>query len=58
VNLAGCVLFGISAIAGYVVPTMGSELDLAAANWNTAAGAACFFACAFAGLVHRAPAVA
>jgi hypothetical protein len=58
VNLAGCVFFGISAIAGYVVPTTGSELDLAAANWNTAAGAACFLACAVAGLVHREPAVA
>ena len=51
VNLAGCVLFGISAIAGYVVPATGSVLDLAAANWNTAAGAACFFACAVGGLV-------
>ena len=50
VNLAGCVFFGISAIAGYVVPATGSELDLAAANWNTAAGAACFFACAVGGL--------
>ena len=50
VNLAGCVLFGISAIAGYVVPATGSELQLAAANWNTAAGAACFLACAVGGL--------
>ena len=25
-------------------------LDLACANWNTALGAACFFACAVAGL--------
>jgi hypothetical protein len=44
VNLAGCVLFGISAIAAYVVPSTGSILDLAAANWTTALGAACFFA--------------
>jgi hypothetical protein len=50
VNLLGCVLFGISAIAGYVVPSHGSELDLAAANWSTAAGAACFLACAVGGL--------
>ena len=48
VNLLGCVFFGVSAIAGYVVPSSGSMLDLAAANWNTAAGAACFLACALA----------
>lgn len=46
VNLLGCVFFGISAIAGYVVPSTGSILDQAAANWNTALGAACFLACA------------
>jgi len=50
VNLAGCVLFGIAAVAGYVVPSSGSVLDLAAANWTTAAGAACFLACALATL--------
>jgi hypothetical protein len=44
VNLAGCVLFGVAAIASYVVPATGSILDLAAANWTTAAGGACFFA--------------
>ena len=47
-NLLGCILFGISAIAGYVVPSRGSMLDLAAANWTTAAGAACFLTCALA----------
>jgi hypothetical protein len=46
VNLLGCVFFGISAVAGYVVPSTGSMLDLAAANWNTSLGAACFLACA------------
>ncbi len=46
VNLLGCVFFGISAVAGYVVPATGSMLDLAAANWNTSLGAACFLACA------------
>src|SRR4051794_4742996 len=51
VNLLGCVLFGVAAVAGYVVPAEGSDLDLAAANWTTAAGAACFLACAAAGLV-------
>ena len=48
VNLLGCVLFGVAAIAGYVVPSSGSMLDLAAANWTTAAGAGCFLACALA----------
>ena len=46
VNLLGCVFFGISAVAGYLVPSTGSMLDLAAANWNTSLGAACFLACA------------
>jgi hypothetical protein len=46
VNLLGCVFFGISAVAGYVVPAKGSMLSQAAANWNTALGAACFLACA------------
>ena len=48
VNLLGCVFFGISAVAGYVVPSDGSMVDLAAANWNTSAGAGCFLACALA----------
>jgi YrhK-like protein len=42
INLAGCVLFGISAVASYIVPETGSILDLAAANWTTALGALCF----------------
>jgi hypothetical protein len=42
VNLAGCVAFGISAVAGYVVPSTGSALDLAAANVWTSLGALCF----------------
>jgi hypothetical protein len=46
VNLLGCVFFGVSAVAGYVVPATGSMIDLAAANWNTSLGAACFLACA------------
>jgi hypothetical protein len=46
VNLGGCVFFGISAVAGHVVPATGSVLDVAAANVTTAAGAACFLACA------------
>jgi hypothetical protein len=43
VNLAGCVLFGISALASFVVPSTGSVLDLAAVNWCTSLGALCFF---------------
>jgi hypothetical protein len=43
VNLLGCLLFGASAIASYVVPASGSILDLAASNWTTALGALCFF---------------
>jgi len=46
VNLLGCIFFGISAVAGYLVPSTGSLLDQAAANWNTSLGAACFLACA------------
>ena len=43
VNLLGCVFFGISAVASFVVPASGSILDLAASNWLTALGALCFF---------------
>jgi len=50
VNLLGCVFFGISAVAGYVVPSQGSVIDLAASNWNTSLGAACFLACAVGAL--------
>ena len=46
VNLVGCILFGIAAVAGYVVPAKGSVIAQAAANWNTSLGAACFLACA------------
>ena len=42
VNLLGCVAFGISALASYVVPSTGSALDLAGANAFTALGALCF----------------
>jgi hypothetical protein len=56
VNLLGCVFFAISAVAGYVVPSSGSTLDLAAANWNTSLGAACFLACALDTLRSNRPA--
>jgi hypothetical protein len=42
VNLAGCVAFGISAVASYVVPATGGVVDPAAANAFTALGALCF----------------
>jgi hypothetical protein len=51
INLVGCVFFGIAAVAGYLIPSTGSLIDLAAANWNTALGAACFLACALATLL-------
>ena len=43
INLAGCVFFAISAIASYIVPSTGTIVDLAAANFTTALGALCFF---------------
>ncbi len=51
INLLGCIFFGISAVAGYLVPSTGSLINLAAANCNTALGAACFLACALATLL-------
>ena len=42
VNLLGCIAFGISAIASFVVPSTGSVMDLAAANVTTAFGGLCF----------------
>ena len=50
-QLDGCIFFGVSAIAAYVVPSSGSMIDLAAVNWNTSLGAACFLACALATLL-------
>jgi hypothetical protein len=44
VNLLGSVLFGISAIASFYVPSTGDILALGPANFSTAAGAACFLA--------------
>jgi hypothetical protein len=42
---------GISAVAGHLVPSTGSLINLAAANWNTALGAACSLACTLATLL-------
>ncbi len=49
VNLLGCVLFGVSAVAGYA--STGQLLDVAVANWTTTFGAACFLAVGLAPLV-------
>jgi hypothetical protein len=42
VNFAGCVAFGVSAVAAYVVPSTGSAIDLAASNAFTSLGGLCF----------------
>ena len=56
-NLAGSVAFGISAIAAFVVPKTGTELDLAASNVTTALGALGFLAGALL-LMRSTPAAA
>jgi hypothetical protein len=42
VNLLGCLAFGVSAVASYVVPTSGDERNLAVVNIFTSLGALCF----------------
>ncbi|GAA2135616.1 hypothetical protein GCM10009844_01060 [Nocardioides koreensis] len=42
VNLAGCVAFGVSAAAAYVVPSTAEALDAGVANATTALGALAF----------------
>ena len=42
INLAGCVAFGVSAAAAYVVPSTAEELDAALANTTTSLGALAF----------------
>ena len=54
VNLAGSVAFGVSAVAGYIVPATGDDLDLAAANVSTVVGALFFLAGAVLLLVEAA----
>ena len=54
VNLAGCILFGVSTIGGYVLPSTGDALDLALANAGTALGALCFLAGALMSLPEAA----
>ena len=54
VNLAGSIAFGVSAVAGYVVPATGDVLDLAAANATTVVGALFFLAGAVLVLIEDA----
>jgi hypothetical protein len=42
VNLLGCLAFGVSAVASYVVPSTDSEVNLTMVNTFTALGALCF----------------
>lgn len=51
VNVLGCVLFGVSAVAGYAITSSGQLLDLQTANWTTTFGAACFLAVGLAPLI-------
>lgn len=46
VNLLGCVLFAISAVAGYATSQAGVLVSAGISNWTTTLGAACFLACA------------
>jgi hypothetical protein len=54
INLAGSIAFGVSAVAGYIVPATGDYRDLAAANASTVVGALCFLAGAVLLLVDGA----
>jgi len=53
VNLLGCALFGVAAVAGYVAPATGVMISETVSGVGTSAGAACFLACALPGLRRR-----
>jgi hypothetical protein len=55
VNLFGCVAFGVSAVAAFVLPATGSEADVAVANTATAVGALAFLVGALLLLADGAP---
>jgi len=55
VNLFGCVAFGVSAVAAFVVPATGSEADIALANAATSVGAMAFLVGALLLLAEGAP---
>jgi hypothetical protein len=46
VNLLGCVLFGISAVTGYVTGHPSAPVSTGITNWTTTLGAVCFLAVA------------
>ncbi len=50
VNLLGCILFGVSAVAAYAEPATGELIAARLSNWTTTLGALCFLACALATL--------
>jgi hypothetical protein len=55
VNLLGCVAFGISAVASYVVPTTGNQINVSTVNTFTALWALCFLIGALLLLPERTP---
>ena len=57
VNLLGCVLFGLSAVGAYVLPTTGSAVNVTIANLTTALGALAFLIGALLLLPERAVAL-
>jgi hypothetical protein len=42
INQAGSILFMVSALAAFIRPVTGSEVNVDVANWGTLTGAACF----------------
>ena len=55
VNFVGCILFGISAVTGFVLPAAGVEVDAAVTNLTTSLGALAFLVGALL-LLRPAPA--
>lgn len=55
VNLLGCLAFGVSAVASYVVPSTDSAVSLTLVNLCTALGALCFLVGALLLLPEGAP---
>ena len=55
VNLLGCLAFGVSAVASYVVPSTDSAVSLTMVNLFTALGALCFLIGALLLLAEGAP---
>lgn len=59
VNLLGCVLFGISAVTGYVAGNPSAPVSASITNWTTTLGAVCFLAVALTacatGVTLKAP---